>query len=279
MRAPSACVIGWPIKHSRSPLIHTYWLKHYGIAGAYEKKEVPPDRLRSFLRGLPESAYAGCNVTLPHKEAAFQTVKVTDETTKRLGVVNTVFLRDGEVCGLSTDGEGFVQSLVHGCPGFSPAGKHFTILGAGGAARAIAGTLVECGAAELAIVNRTADRSEILRRDFGKTVQVIGWARRSEIIAETDVLVNTTSLGMKGQPGLEIDLKRLPAHALVTDIVYTPLETELLKSARRRGNVTVAGLGMLLYQAVPGFELWFGKRPEVTQDLFDLIAADIEGAS
>jgi shikimate dehydrogenase len=276
MSAPKACVIGWPIKHSRSPIIHGYWLKHYGLAGSYEKQEVQPNQLQSFLRNLPASGYVGCNVTIPHKEAACRIVKVIDHLTRRLGVVNTVFVREGSVFGTSTDGEGFVQSLIHSSPRFSPEGKHFTILGAGGAARAIVGTLVEMGAAELAVVNRTAERSATLRRDFGERVRPVDWSSRSDILAGTDVLVNTTSLGMKGQPALDIDLWRLPSSALVTDIVYTPLETRLLKLARQRGNQTVPGLGMLLYQAVPGFELWFGVRPTVTPELYDLVAADLE---
>ncbi len=279
MTGPAACVIGWPIRHSRSPLIHGYWLKRYGIAGNYGKKEVTPDELRGFLLHLPEQGYVGCNVTMPHKEQTFAAVKVTDDLTRRLGVVNTVFLRKGEVCGISTDGEGFVQNLTHGCPGFSPAGKHFTILGAGGAARAIAGTLKACDAGKLAILNRTPERAEILRRDFGNTVEIVDWSKREDIIANTDVLVNATSLGMKGQPPLAIDLSRLSRDALVTDIVYTPLETPLIVAARAQGNRAVPGLGMLLYQAVPGFELWFGRRPEVTRELHDLIAADIEGRS
>ena len=158
-----------------------------------------------------------------------------------------------------------MQNLTHGCPGFSPAGKHFTILGAGGAARAIAGTLKACDAGKLAILNRTPERAEILRRDFGNTVEIVDWSKREDIIADTDVLVNATSLGMKGQPPLAIDLSRLSRDALVTDIVYTPLETPLIVAARAQGNRAVPGLGMLLYQAVPGFELWFGRRPEVTQ--------------
>jgi shikimate dehydrogenase len=275
MTAPRACVIGWPIKHSRSPLIHGYWLKLYGIEGAYEKREVTPAELPTFLENLPQGPYVGCNVTLPHKEAAFAAVCVTDEVTRRLGVVNTVFIRDGIVSGISTDGEGFIQNLLSNSPGFAVKGRHFTILGAGGSARAIVGTLAAMGAGRINVVNRTPERSEILRRDFGTTVMVVDWARREDILGETDVLVNTTSLGMTGQPQLEIALDRLPAHAIVTDIVYIPLETELIRRARMRGYHVVPGLGMLLYQAVPGFELWFGRRPEVTPELYDLVAADI----
>jgi shikimate dehydrogenase len=275
MTPPKACVIGWPIKHSRSPLIHGYWLKRYGIEGTYEKHEVTPEALKGFLQGLPKSQYVGCNVTLPHKEAAFAAVQVTDEMTLRLGVVNTVFIRNGIVSGISTDGEGFIQNLRSNCPGLEVTGRHFTILGAGGSARAVVGTLSSMGAGRINVVNRTPERSDILRRDFGNTVQVVDWTKREDILSETDILVNTTSLGMSGQPPLDIGLDRLPPGAVVTDIVYIPLETELIRKAKAQGYLTVSGLGMLLYQAVPGFELWFGQRPDVTRELYDLIAADI----
>jgi shikimate dehydrogenase len=275
MTVPKACVIGWPVGHSRSPLIHGYWLERYAIAGAYEKLEIPPSGLENFLRGLPDSAYLGCNVTLPHKEGAFRTVKVTDDTTRKLGVVNTVYLHEGEVFGISTDGLGFVQSLLTNAPGFTPHGKHFTILGAGGAARAIVGTLIDFGAETVVVLNRTPEKAETLRLQFGVKVRNLDWRIRSEVLDGTDVLVNTTSLGMKGQPPLEIDLGRLRRDALVADIVYIPLETALLKQARDQGNRVIRGLNMLLYQAVPGFELWFGRKPEVTRELYDLVAADI----
>jgi shikimate dehydrogenase len=278
MKLPKACVIGWPIGHSRSPLIHRYWLQRYSIAGSYEKLEIAPERLRDFLTGLPRSDFVGCNVTIPHKEAAFGIVRVSDELTRRLGVVNTIYVRDNTVFGASTDGSGFLESLLHSYPGFSPEGKHFTILGAGGAARAITGTLVMNGAAAIRVFNRTPEKAQNLARDFGPKVISMEWSRRADVIAETDALVNTSALGMAGQLPLEISLTRLPPAAIVADIVYVPLETSLIKAAKERGNRTVPGLGMLLYQAVPGFELWFGRRPEVTRELYDLVAADIEGA-
>jgi shikimate dehydrogenase len=276
MTARHACVIGWPVGHSRSPLIHGYWLKHYGIAGTYDKREVAPEQLEQFLADLPAAGLVGCNVTLPHKEATFRLVRVADELTLRLGVVNTVYLDNGLVSGLSTDGEGFVANLQATAPHFSIADSHVTLLGAGGAARAIAGALLAAGAAEIAVVNRAIERCELLRRDFGARIIPLHWSRRTDVIAGTGLLVNTTSLGMKGQPDLDIDLRRLPPEALVSDIVYVPLETSLLRNARQRGNLVIPGLGMLLHQAVRGFELWFGRRPEVTATLHDLVAADIE---
>jgi shikimate dehydrogenase len=271
-----ACVIGWPISHSRSPLIHGYWLKRYGIAGSYERIPVEPEDLPGFLASLAQRGFAGCNVTLPHKEAVFRAVRIADAATARLGVVNTVFVRDGDLWGTSTDGEGFTASLAAGLPGWRAKGRTVVILGAGGATRAIVGALVNEGSARIIIANRTRARAEELKRDFGPRVEPRGWTEVPDVIAQADLLVNTTPLGMTGQPALEIDLGNLPKSAAVSDIVYTPLETDLLRRARARGNATVPGLGMLLHQAVRGFELWFGTRPEVTADLYDLVAADID---
>lgn len=271
-----ACVIGWPISHSRSPLIHGYWLKRYGIAGSYERIPVRPEDLPAFLTGLTGQGFAGCNVTLPHKEAAFRTVRTADAATARLGVVNTVFARDGDLWGTSTDGEGFLASLTAGHPGWRAEGQTVVILGAGGATRALVGALIDAGAARLLIANRTRAKAEELRRDFGSKVEPHDWAQAPEILRRADLLINTTSLGMTGQPPLAVELAHLPKSALVTDIVYTPLETDLLQRAKARGNAIVPGLGMLLHQAVRGFELWFGTRPEVTDDLYDLVARDID---
>ena len=250
-----ACVIGWPISHSRSPLIHGYWLRHYGIAGSYERIPVPPEELSDFLARLVQRGFAGCNVTLPHKEAAFRAVRIADGATGRLGVVNTVFARDGELWGTSTDGEGFVASLAASLPGWRAKDQTVVILGAGGATRAIVGALVDQGSARIIIANRTRARAEELRRDFGSSIEPRDWTETSDVLGFADLLINTTSLGMTGQPALEIDL---------------------LRRARTLGNATIPGLGMLLHQAVRGFELWFGIRPEVTDDLYDLIARDID---
>lgn len=271
-----ACVIGWPIGHSRSPLIHNYWLKHYGIDGIYERVPVQAANLPAFLEGLADAGFAGCNVTLPHKEAAFQLVEAADENTERLGVVNTVFFRQGRLFGTSTDGEGFIANLHAGAPALKLKNERAVVLGAGGAAMAIAGALLDEGVSEICLANRTQDRSQQLRRKFGNAVKPANWQDRDEILTGCSMLVNTTSLGMTGQPPLEIGLAKLPAHAVVTDIVYSPLETALLKQATQMGLTTVGGLGMLLHQAVRGFELWFGTRPAVTKPLHDLVARDID---
>jgi shikimate dehydrogenase len=276
MTAPKACVIGWPIKHSRSPLIHRYWLKHYGIDGDYVKEPVEPQNLREFVSNLTRHGYVGCNVTMPHKEQAFLFVTPADELTAKLAASNTIFIRDGKTFGTNTDGEGFLQNLLSHVPGFTTRNKHFTVLGAGGSARAIAAKLMEQGAAEIAVINRSPERTAQLRNDFGSKIVPVDWRHRQDVLAETDVLINTTPLGMNNAPGPDLDLARLSPQAIVTDIIYTPLETSLLRDAKARGNRTVPGLGMLLHQAVRGFELWFGRRPEVTEELYTLIAADIE---
>lgn len=276
MSLKRACVIGWPVSHSRSPLIHRYWIKLHGIEGDYAREAVPPGDVEAFLTNIEARGFVGCNVTLPHKEAAFQSVRIADEATQKLGVVNTVFRRDGTTWGTSTDGEGFLANIASGYRGWSPANKRIAVLGAGGAARAIVATLIDQGAAEVVVFNRTLERAEILRRDFGTKVKPLPWDKAADALAETDALVNTTSLGMKGQPELDLDIARLPRSALVSDIIYVPLITNLLVRAKERGHPIVTGLGMLLHQAVRGFELWFGVRPKVTQELYDLVAADIE---
>jgi shikimate dehydrogenase len=279
MTAKRACVIGWPINHSRSPLIHNYWIKLHGVEGSYTREAVAPDDVKAFLTHLEERGFAGCNVTLPHKEAAFSSVRIADEATQKLGVVNTVFRREGITWGTSTDGEGFLANLKSGQPGWLATGKRIAVFGAGGAARAIVATLVDQKAGEVAVFNRTLERAEILRRDFGKTVKPMPWDRAADALSDAEALVNTTSLGMKGQPELDLNIEKLPAGALVTDIIYVPIITSLLVRAKERGNPIVTGLGMLLHQAVRGFELWFGVRPGVTQELYDLVAADVERGS
>jgi shikimate dehydrogenase len=273
-----ACVIGWPISHSRSPLIHGYWLKRYGIDGSYGIEAVKPENVASFLRDLGDGRYVGCNVTIPHKEAAFAAVRAADAATQRLGAVNTVFRRDGAILGTNTDGEGFVASVTAHIPAWNAAGKRAVVLGAGGAARAIVGALVDSGIESVTIVNRSEERARLLCQLFGGPLRACGWSGVETALQDVDILINTTSLGMKWQPPLDISLDALPRTAVVADIVYVPLETELIRTARVRGNPAVPGLGMLLNQAVRGFELWFGVRPEVTSELHDLITADIERA-
>lgn len=271
-----ACVIGWPISHSRSPLIHGYWLRQLGIDGSYTRQPVEPSSLADFISGLDTAGYAGCNVTIPHKEAVFGLVTRADDTTERLGAVNTVFRRGGTTFGTNTDGEGFISSLHHTAPGLSLSGKRAMVLGAGGASLAVVNAILEQGAAEVAVANRTLEKAELLGHRFGKRVLPLAWNEATDQLGECSLLVNTTSLGMKGQPALEFDLARLPGDAVVTDIVYTPLRTRLLEDAAARGNVVVEGLGMLLHQAVRGFSLWFGVTPQVTQELHDLVARDID---
>jgi shikimate dehydrogenase len=274
-----ACVIGWPISHSRSPLIHRYWLRRYGIDGTYGIEAIRPENLVDFLRDLGGGRYVGCNITLPHKEMAFACVKIADEATQRLGAVNTVFRRDGVIWGTNTDGEGFLANVIAHLQNWTAKGKRAAILGAGGSARAITGALLDAGVDLVAVINRTEDRAHALSATFGTKVHPYGWTSLARVLGETDVLVNATSLGMKGQPALELSLDGLARNAVVADIVYIPLETPLISAARARGNPVVPGLGMLLHQAVRGFELWFGVRPDVTDELHALVAADIETAA
>jgi shikimate dehydrogenase len=270
-----ACVIGWPVEHSRSPLIHRYWLKQYGIDGTYEKEAVRPEELAEFLGSLAARGYVGANVTLPHKEAALQLAAVADEAARAIGAANTLWLdQAGRLCATNTDAYGFMSNLEAKAPDWN-SGRPAIVLGAGGAARAILHGLLAEGATRILLANRTRDRAEALARSFGPAVSVIDWAERHGALAGCGLLVNATSLGMTGKEPLEIDLKALPTDAAVADIVYSPLETKLLTAARARGNRAVDGLGMLLYQAVPGFERWFGVRPEVTPELRAHVAASL----
>lgn len=271
-----ACVIGWPISHSRSPLIHGYWLKQHGIDGSYIRQPVEPSSLPAFIHGLGKAGLAGCNVTIPHKESVFGLVTPADETTERLGAVNTVYLRDGKALGTNTDGEGFINSLRQSVPGLGLTNARAMVLGAGGASLAVVNAILEQGANQVVVANRTRHKAEQLRQRFGVRVVPISWDAAEDELADCSLLVNTTSLGMKGQPELGIGLSKLPQTAVVTDIVYTPLRTKLLDDAAARGNKVVEGLGMLLHQAVRGFSLWFGVTPVVTPELYDLVARDIE---
>ncbi len=273
-----ACVIGWPIGHSRSPLIHNYWLRHYGIEGRYDRREVRPEALEAFFETFIETGLVGANVTIPHKERTAEIVTVADPLTERLGSVNTVYVEDGRLMGTSTDGEGFLAGVASQVAGWRADGCRAVLLGAGGAARAIAGALLDAGADRIAIVNRTRERARAVAELFGDRIAVEPWEARSRVLADADLLVNTTALGMVGKPPLDIALDALPAHATVADIVYAPLITPLLAAARGRGLAVADGLGMLLHQAVPGFERWFGVRPEVTAELRALIVADLETA-
>jgi shikimate dehydrogenase len=272
-------VIGYPVKHSLSPKLHGYWLDFYkdelkakGIEGEYGMLEVKPEDLEKTVVGLKNHGYIGCNFTVPHKEHAFEIIEIigeVSETAKRIEAVNTVALRnDGKLYGTNTDAYGFIENIKNNAYGFN-SGKA-VVLGAGGAARSVVIGLGFMGFKEIIITNRTKERAEEIKRNFVSLkdkITVVDWEDRNEVLKDTNLLVNTTVLGMAGQEELDINLDKLPLDALVTDIVYNPLETNLLKKARIRGNKVVDGLGMLLYQAQGGFELWFGMKPEVTDDL------------
>lgn len=273
------CVIGWPIAHSRSPLIHNYWMKQHGIPSLYEKLPVEPPSVADFVRALPASDYLGCNVTIPHKENAAQQAAVVDDKVRKLGAANTLYVRDGKVHATNTDGEGFMASLRHDHPTYTFLGKRVVLLGAGGASRAIIDSLLGEGVAEIHIINRSIGRVVPLRETFGPKVMAVQPEHQQSLLESADLLVNTTSLGMEHEPPLTLDVNLLPATCLVADIVYTPLKTDLLVRAEQRGLAIVKGLGMLLHQAVRGFELWYGIRPAVTDDLTALVEADVLRAS
>lgn len=274
-----ACVIGWPIAHSRSPMIHGYWLKRYGIDGAYTKEAVPPEDVAEFLATLGERGLAGCNVTVPHKGAAFAAADVKAASAQAVAAANTLWLEDGKLHAANTDTYGFMRNLELAAPDRSVAHKPVTILGAGGAARAIVFGFLEGGASEVRVCNRTRARAEALAEQFGARIKVVEWDARNRAARDSAVLVNTTTIGMDGQGSPDIDFAGFDPGCVVCDIVYVPLQTELLGAARAHGLRAVDGLGMLLHQAVPGFEKWFGVRPEVTAELRDLVVADITRGS
>ncbi|TPN52232.1 shikimate dehydrogenase [Mesorhizobium sp. B1-1-7] len=269
-----AFVTGHPIKHSRSPKIHGHWLAKHGIDGSYEAIDVAPHDFAEFLATLQANGYRGGNVTIPHKEAAFALAGRRDQAAEEIGAVNTLWFEDGTLWGGNTDGHGFAANLDDHAPGWASKGSA-VVLGAGGASRAVIHALKERGISDIRIVNRTLARAVELRDRFGAGVSAHGMAETGELLADAGLLVNTTALGMVGNEGLAADPTLLPSHAIVTDLVYVPLETPLLAAARARGLKTVDGLGMLLNQAVPGFEHWFGVRPKVTAELRAIIVADL----
>jgi shikimate dehydrogenase len=269
----SACVIGWPIEHSRSPLIHNYWLKRYSIAGGYRTEAVRPEQFRDFVQSLAERGYVGANVTVPHKEAALALAE-GDDRARAVGAANTLWL-DGALRATNTDIEGFLHNLDTCAPGWDRAAASALVLGAGGAARAVVYSLLERGMGRIVAVNRSPDRAHALRERFGPRVHVAAWNERDHWLGETSLLVNATTLGMPGHADLTLDIGRLPANAVVADLVYVPLITPLLRVARARRLRTADGLGMLLHQAVRGFQLWFGRTPEITSELRDLVERDL----
>lgn len=272
-----ACVIGWPIEHSRSPLIHGYWLRKYGIEGAYTKQAVRPEEVAAFLRSLEEQGLSGCNVTVPHKETAYAIADERDASARAVQAANTLWLDGGKLHAANTDTYGFMTYLDHVVPDWKAHDGPVCLLGAGGAARAIIHGFLETGVDEVRVFNRTGARAELLAEMFGPRVKVFDWQNRSEGSREACVLVNTTAAGLKGAGSLGMDFAGFNPDCVVADIVYVPLTTELLAGAQSAGLRTVDGLGMLLHQAVPGFEKWFGVRPQVTEDLRTMLIADIEG--
>ena len=270
----AACVIGWPVEHSRSPLIHNYWLKTYGIAGEYRREAVPSDKFGAFVRSLAARDYVGANVTVPHKEAALECSE-PDDRARAIGAANTLWLDGSALRSTNTDVEGFLANLDSCAPHWDRGLSIAAVLGAGGAARAIVYGLIERGVERILLVNRTPSRAEVLCQRFGAKVRAVAWDRRDTVLDEAGLLVNTTTLGMQGQPDLAIGAERLPDHAVVADLVYAPAVTKLLGSAQARGLRTADGIGMLLHQAVRGFALWFGKVPAVTPELRAVLEADL----
>ncbi|MFG1347575.1 shikimate dehydrogenase [Xanthobacter autotrophicus DSM 431] len=269
------CVTGQPVSYSRSPMLHGYWLKKYGIDGAYGREEVPPETAADFYRSLRARGYAGCNVTAPNKEIAFSVLDAAEESAAVLGAANTLWFEGDRLCGASTDGYGFIANLDASAPGWDGERKLALVLGAGGASRAIVHALVGRGFERVVLANRTLERAEAVAALFGPRVVPLAFDKAGGVMGDADILVNCTSLGMKGAAPLSIDLDRLRPEAVVSDIVYVPLQTPLLKLAENRGIRTVDGLGMLLHQGVPGFERWFGVRPQVTDELRALLIEDL----
>lgn len=271
-----AFVIGHPVAHSRSPMIHGYWLKQHGVAGSYERIDVDPDDIVHFIRGLPRSGFAGGNVTIPHKEAVFALADRTHQAAELIGAANTLWLEDGQICADNTDASGFAADLDQRAPEWRKSGS-VLVLGAGGAARAVLYALKQAGISDIRVANRTVERAQELADRFGPGISAHPFAAVDELSGDVGLVVNTTSLGLNGEGDLPVDVTRLPEGAVVSDIVYIPLQTPLLAAAAARGLKTVDGLGMLLHQAVPGYERWFGRRPQVTDELRALLIADIEG--
>lgn len=275
--ARRACIIGWPVEHSRSPLIHGYWLRKYGVDGSYVKRPVRPDEAVSFFRGMRAEGLAGCNVTIPHKETAFAVADVKMPAARAMGAANTLWFEDGRLVAENTDGTGFMSDLCATFPRFNGKGSDVAVLGAGGAARAIIYAFLDAGVHEVRVFNRTRARADAVAAHFGPRVRPYDWGERVDRSRDVAILVNATSLGMKGGAPLDMPLDQLDSACIVADLVYVPLVTSLVAAARARGLGAMDGLGMLLHQAVPGFAKWFGVAPQVTPELRAIIVADIEG--
>ena len=268
-QAPKLCgVIGWPVAHSRSPLMHNHWIAQHQLAAHYLHLPVKPDRLGAALRGLSALGFVGCNLTIPHKVEAMALVDRVDANARKVGAINTVVVEpDGSLSGSNTDGFGFIQSLRDAKPAWLGGSGPAAVVGAGGAARAVVVGLIEQGCSDIRLINRSANKAQALADELGADITCVAWADRHEALRGAALLVNTTSQGMQGEPALDLLLDHLPTHSLVSDIIYTPLETPLLAQARMRGHMTVNGLGMLMHQARPSFRAWFGLMPEITPEL------------
>lgn len=273
VKGPAACLLGWPAAHSRSPLIHHYWLRTLGIEGGYSIEAVPPEGFAEFVQHLATHGFVGANVTIPHKERVLALSK-PDARARAVGAANTLWYEAGELCSTNTDIEGFINNLDACAPGWDKV-EEALVLGAGGSSRAVVFGLIERGVRCVHLANRTLERAQALAGQFGSVVQPLAWNAVNAALPRAGLLVNTTSLGMHGQPPLELDVGLLPADAVVADLVYVPLRTPLLAAAGARGLKVADGLGMLLHQAVRGFELWFGRRPQVTAELRALVEADL----
>jgi len=273
LRSRAACLIGWPAAHSRSPLIHHYWLRTLGIEGGYNIEAVPPEGFAEFVLHLSTHGFVGANVTIPHKERALE-LSMPDARARAVGAANTLWYDGQELRSTNTDVEGFINNL-DACALRWDQATEALVLGAGGASRAVVFGLIERGIKHIHLANRSLDRARALADQFGASVHPVAWDAIDGLLPRAGLLVNTTSLGMHGQPALNVDLGLLPSHAVVADLVYVPLQTPLLSVARARGLKTADGLGMLLHQAVRGFELWFGQRPQVTSELRALVEADL----
>jgi shikimate dehydrogenase len=273
-----ACIVGWPIEHSRSPIIHSHWLSEYGIDGSYTKMAVPPGELKAFISSMDEKGYSGCNVTVPHKVEAFEYAMRPDDAALSIGAANTLWFEDGELYASNTDCFGFLANLDERAPGWDKGATTALVLGAGGAARAVLCALISRSFKNIILTNRTRSNADALAAYFKGPVRVEGWESRDALLPDTRLVVNTTTLGMTGQPQLELDISKTSKDTVVTDLVYAPLKTQLLGSAETEGLRSVDGLGMLIHQAVPGFEKWFGVRPEVNEELRNLLIADLAGS-
>lgn len=276
---PHAYVIGNPVKHSRSPLIHRYWLKHYDLAGSYDLAELAPDELKPFMDKLRDEDNAGTNVTLPYKRDVMPYLDDIDEDARNVGAVNTIYKNGTKLLGTNTDVYGFLTHLSNSASNWQKTTKTVVIIGAGGAARAILSAMKKSRLDNVYIANRTISRATDLAREIYPQAKPVEMAKLEGVLGVCDLIINTTSLGMTGQPPLELNVSALPSHCVVVDIVYAPLKTRLLQQAENCGLIAVDGLGMLLHQAVRGFELWFGTRPQVTDELRQLVVKSLDEGS